>query len=112
MVGPSVTDADRQRFLRYTQVGFALLIGASMGLVTMYGGAELLTVLGIFVGGTAVGGALAWYIVPESIAETPYESFDREGPKPGAKMKQRRQDDDSSGQRASEDDGRLSRNRD
>ncbi|MDT3435397.1 hypothetical protein [Haloarcula sp. 1CSR25-25] len=111
MVGPSMTDADRQRVLRYMQVGFALLIGASMGLVTLYGGAELLVVVGIFAGGTVVGGALAWYIIPESIAETPYESFDR-GPKPGSRTKQRRQDNDGSGRRASGDDGRLSQNRD
>ncbi|WP_241431697.1 hypothetical protein [Haloarcula vallismortis] len=106
-----MTDADRKRFLRYTQVGFALLIGGSMGLVTLYGGAELLVVIGVFAGGTAVGGGLAWYLIPESIAETPYESVDR-GPKPGAKMKQRRQENDGSGQRATEDDGRLSQNRD
>jgi hypothetical protein len=111
MVGPSMTDADRKRFLRYTQVGFALLIGVSMGLVTLYGGAELLVVAGMFVGGTVVGGGLAWYIIPESIAETPYESVDR-GPKPGAKMKQQRQEDNGSGQRAAEDDSRLSQNRD
>ncbi|RLM33926.1 hypothetical protein [Haloarcula sp. Atlit-120R] len=111
MVGPSMTDADRKRFLRYTQVGFALLIGGSMGLVTMYGGAELLIVVGVFVGGTAVGGALAWYLIPESIAETPYESVDS-GPKPGAKMKQRRQENDGSRQQAAENDGRLSQNRD
>ena len=111
MVGPSMTDADRKRFLRYTQVGFALLFGVSMGLVTLYGGSELLIVAVTFVGGTVVGGGLAWYIIPESIAETPYESVDR-GPKPGAKMKQQRQDNDSSGQRASEDDGQLSQNRD
>jgi hypothetical protein len=111
MVGPSMTDADRKRFLRYMQAGFALLVGVSMGLVTLYGGAGLLTVLGIVVGGTAVGGVLAWYIIPESVAETPYESFDR-GPKPGARTRQRRQENDGSGQRASEDDGRLSQNRD
>lgn len=111
MVGPSVTDADRQRFLRYLQVGFALLVGVSMGLVTLYGGADLLLVLGIFVGGTAIGGLLGWYIIPESVAETPYESFDR-GPKPGARTKQRRQENDGSGQRGADDDGRLSRNRD
>ncbi|MEF8828905.1 MAG: hypothetical protein V5A49_07705 [Haloarcula sp.] len=106
-----MTDADRKRFLRYMQVGFALLVGVSMGLVTLYGGAELLAVVGIFAGGTVVGGVLAWYIIPESIAETPYESFDR-GPKPGAQMKQRRQGNDGTGQRASDDDGKLSKNRD
>ncbi|WP_306706771.1 hypothetical protein ACODNH_18335 [Haloarcula sp. NS06] len=106
-----MTDADRKRFLKYTQVGFALLFGVSMGLVTLYGGSELPIVAGTFVVGTVVGGGLAWYIIPESIAETPYESVDR-GPKPGAKMKQQRQENDGSGQRASEDDGRLSQNRD
>ncbi|GCF12183.1 hypothetical protein Harman_01180 [Haloarcula mannanilytica] len=111
MVGPSVTDADRQRFLRYMQVGFALLVGVSMGLVTLYGGADLLLVLGIFVGGTAIGGLLAWYVIPESVAETPYESFDR-GPKPGARTKQRRQEGDDSERPGAEDDSRLSRNRD
>jgi len=111
MVGPSMTDADRKRFLRYLQAGFALLIGVSMGLVTLYGGAGPLLVLGITVGGTVIGGLLAWYIIPESVAETPYDSVDS-GPKPGARMKQRRQQNDGSGQRASEDDGRLSQNRD
>jgi hypothetical protein len=111
MVGPSMTDADRKRFLRYMQVGFALLVGVSMGLVTLYGGADLLLVLGILVGGTAIGGLLAWYIIPESVAETPYESFDR-GPKPGAQMKQRRQERDGSERPDAEDDSRLSQNRD
>jgi hypothetical protein len=111
MVGPSVTDADRQRFLRYMQVGFALLVGVSMGLVTLYGGADVLQVLGIFVGGTAIGGLLAWYIIPETVAETPYQSFDR-GAKPGARTKQRRQETDDSEHPGVEDDSRLSRNRD
>ncbi|MFB6224500.1 MAG: hypothetical protein ABEH86_12620 [Haloarcula sp.] len=111
MVGPSMTEADRERFLRYLQGGFALLVGVSMGLVTLYGGNTVLMVVGMTVGGTVVGGVLAWYIIPESIAETPYESVDR-GPKPGARTKQRRQEADESGRRVSEHDGQLSQNRD
>ncbi|MBV0903218.1 hypothetical protein [Haloarcula salina] len=109
MVGPSLTEDDRRRFLRKIQAAFALLVGASMGLVTLYGRAPLLVVAGAALLGTAVGGVLAWYTLPSSIADSPYESVDR-GPKPGAQMRRRREADDS--QRAGDGDGRVSRNRD
>lgn len=110
MVGPSLSEDDRQRFLRKLQAGFALLVGASMGLVTLYGRAPLVVVAGAALLGTAVGGVLAWYTFPSSIADSPYESVDR-GPKPGARTKQRRRETDDS-RRASDGDGRVSRNRD
>jgi len=109
MVGPSLSEDDRRRFLRKLQVGFALLVGASMGLATLYGRAPLLVVAGAALAGTAVGGVLAWYTFPSSIADSPYESVDR-GPKPGAQMRERRETDDS--QHAGDGDGRVSRNRD
>jgi len=96
MVGPSVTDEDRKRFLKQLKVGFALFIGLSMGLVTLWGGAELGVVVAAAVAGTVVGGVLGWFTIPDSIGRTPYdddtELRDR-GPKPGERMKQRRNDE-------------------
>lgn len=109
MVGPSLNEDDRRRFLRKLQAGFALLVGASMGLVTLYGRAPLVVVAGATLLGTAVGGVLAWYTFPSSIAESPYESVDR-GPKPGAQMRQRRETEES--RPAEDDNGRVSRSRD
>jgi pimeloyl-ACP methyl ester carboxylesterase len=96
MVGPSVTDEDRKRFLKRLKIGFALFVGLSMGLVTLWGGAELLVVVAAAVSGTVAGGILGWFTIPDSIGETPDEDQnggrDR-GPKPGTRMKQRQNDE-------------------
>jgi hypothetical protein len=67
MVGPSTDAADRRRFARRIRVGFALLVGASMALVALYGDAALAVVGGAFALGTAPGGALAWYAAPDTL---------------------------------------------
>ncbi|WP_135303013.1 hypothetical protein [Haloarcula amylovorans] len=109
MVGPSITAADRERFLIQLKAGFALLVGGSMALVTLWGGADLLMVVGIGIGATIVGGILAEFTVPDSIAETPFDDNRERGPKPGTRTKRRRarEDDDSEEQPARTDgDGR------
>jgi len=91
MVGPSITADDRKRFLVQLKVGFAVLVGVSMALVTLYSGAALLAAAGVFVGATVLGGVLAQFTFPDSMGETPYEdSLDR-GPKPGARTRRRRE---------------------
>jgi len=103
MVGPSVTKADREKFLVQLKVGFALLVGLSMALVTLWGSGELLVTLGVGVGATLVGGVLAQLTFPDSIAETPYEDDRERGPKPGRRLQERREGSDEREQAASGD---------
>jgi len=91
MVGPSITKADRERFLIQLKVGFALLVGLSMSLVALYGAGSLLVTLGVGVAGAVVGGLLAEFTFPDSIAETPYEDERERGPKPGTRTQRRRE---------------------
>lgn len=70
MVGPSITDEERRRFLVRLRVGFSLFVGGSMALVGLYGDAGLEVTAMALVGGTAVGAVLAWFVLPDSIAVT------------------------------------------
>lgn len=106
MVGPSITEADRERFLRRLKLGFALLVGISMTLVTLWGGAGVAVVVGVAVGGTVIGRLLAEFTVPDSIAETPYEDDRSRGPKPGKRMQERREQSREPKERATDGDGR------
>ncbi|WP_236044417.1 hypothetical protein [Haloarcula salinisoli] len=92
MVGPSITKADREKFLVRLKVGFALLVGVSMTLVALWGSSGPLVALGVGVAATLVGGALAEFTFPDSIAETPYEDDRERGPKPGKKLQERREE--------------------
>jgi hypothetical protein len=94
MVGPSMTKADRKRILLQLKVGFALLVGLSMGLVALYSAGGPLLALGLGVAGALVGGVLAQYTFPDSIAETPYEDDRERGPKPGVRTRRRRERSD------------------
>jgi hypothetical protein len=94
MVGPSVTKAEREQFLRRLKIGFAILVGGSMALVTLWAEANLALIIGIGVAGTLIGGLLAEFIVPDSIAEAPYEPDVDRGPKPGTRMQQHRKRDE------------------
>ncbi|GGN89750.1 MULTISPECIES: hypothetical protein [Haloarcula] len=109
MVGPSITRTDREKFLKRLKIGFAVLVGGSMALVTLWGGAELPLVVGVAVGTTAVGRLLAEFTFPDSIAETPYEDTTDRGPKPGVRTQRRRSESDEDGlTRATDGDGRRS----
>jgi hypothetical protein len=107
MVGPSISQADRERFLRRLKIGFALLVGLSMALVTVSTGGSVLLALGAGVGATVVGGVLAEFTFPDSIAETPYEDTRDRGPKPGQRMQERREESEE--QRAADADGQRQR---
>ncbi|WP_254271049.1 hypothetical protein [Haloarcula marina] len=107
MVGPSISADERKRFLVQLKIGFALLVGGSMGLVTLWGGGTLLVAAVAVFGATAVGGLLAHYTFPDSIAETPYDDTLDRGPKPGARTRRRRSGDDEF-ERATDGDGRRS----
>lgn len=67
MVDPSITDEDRLSFARKVKLGFALLVGLSMALVTVRFGADLPLVAGALLAGTIAGGALALWIVPDGM---------------------------------------------
>lgn len=73
MVGPSIDERDRATFLRRLRVGFALLVGLSMGLVVFHADGGLAVLAGAVVAGSAVGAALAWWVFPDSIATGPYD---------------------------------------
>lgn len=94
MVGPSITKEDREKFLVRLKVGFALLVGLSMGLVALWGASGPLVAAGVGVGGALVGGLLAEFTFPDSIAETPYEDSRQRGPKPGERTQERRERSD------------------
>jgi len=68
MVGPSVSDDDRDTFLLQFRVGFSLLVGVSMALVALNGAASLPLIVGAAAGGTGVGAVLAWWVFPDSMA--------------------------------------------
>jgi len=106
MVGPSITEADRERFLVQLKIGFALLVGVSMALVTLWSGASLVAVVAIGVSTTLVGGLLAEFTFPDSIAETPFDDTRERGPKPGTKMQERRE---QRSEREAENDSQFQR---
>jgi len=55
MVGPSITDEEREQFLFRLRVGFSLFVGASMALVVLAGDGDPPTMGGAFLAGTVVG---------------------------------------------------------
>ena len=106
MVGPSITKEDREKFLVQLKVGFALLVGISMSLVALWGASGPLVALGVGVAGAVVGGLLAEFTFPDSIAETPYEDDRERGPKPGQRLQERRERSDGGEERAESRDKR------
>lgn len=70
MVGP-ISDEERERTLLYVKVGLAVLVGLSAGLIASQGDAPVEVVGAAVVVGLVVGGALAWYLVPEAAAMSP-----------------------------------------
>ncbi|WP_324662461.1 hypothetical protein [Haloarcula sediminis] len=106
MVGPSITQEDRERFFVRLKVGFALLVGVSMALVTLWGSGGAVVALGVGVAATLVGGALAQFTFPDSIAETPYEDDLDRGPKPGERLRERREESEEPAERTTNRDRR------
>ena len=107
MVGPSISKADRERFLKRLKIGFALLVGLSMALVTVSTGGTVVLAVAAGVGAAVVGRLLAEFTFPDSIAETPYEDTRQRGPKPGQRLQERRENEEEP--RAADGDGRRQR---
>jgi hypothetical protein len=62
MVGPSITDDERDLANRRLQVGFVVLVGLSGGLVALQAGASSLQVGVAVVGGLVLGGVLLLWL--------------------------------------------------
>jgi heme A synthase len=62
MVGPSLTDEEREGKALQLKVGFALVVAASGGLIGFYAGGDPLIVGGGLLGGAVLGAALVWYL--------------------------------------------------
>jgi hypothetical protein len=62
MVGPSLTDHDRQVASRRLKLGFVGLVGCSGGLVALAAGAAPVQALAAVLAGVVVGGALLLYL--------------------------------------------------
>lgn len=63
MVGPSMTDEERDEANRLLRTGFVLLVAASGGLVALEAGGDLPVIAAGFVGGLAVGLLLLVFLV-------------------------------------------------
>ncbi|MFB6092088.1 MAG: hypothetical protein ABEK02_03650 [Haloquadratum sp.] len=63
MVGPSLTDEERDVANRRLKAGFVALVGASGGLIAVQAGGSPAVVAGGVVGGLALGVALLWFLV-------------------------------------------------
>lgn len=63
MVGPSLSDEERDAANLRLKVGFVLLVTASGGLVALQAGGTPVQLLGGVTGGLAVGLALLWFLV-------------------------------------------------
>ena len=70
MVDP-VSDDDRERTMLYVKVALTLLVGLSSGLIASQGDGSIEVVGGATIAGLVVGGALAWYLVPDAAAISP-----------------------------------------
>ena len=69
MVGPSLSEADRQKRRNRLKAAFVLLVGASAGMIAVQGGADLVSVVVIAVVGLLLGVVLIYYL--SSIAPDP-----------------------------------------
>ena len=63
MVGPSLTDDERDSANRRLQLGFVLLVGVSGGMVAFEaGGTPVQLAVGV-AGGLLIGAALLWFVL-------------------------------------------------
>ncbi|MFC6824759.1 hypothetical protein [Halopelagius fulvigenes] len=63
MVGPSMTDEERDEANRLLRAGFVLLVAASGALVAFQSGGGLTFVAAGFVGGLVAGLSLLWFLM-------------------------------------------------
>jgi len=63
VVGPSLTDAERDVASRRLKAGFVGLVAASGGLTALQAGGSLPVVAAGLVGGAALGGVLLWFLL-------------------------------------------------
>ena len=63
MVGPSLTDEDRDVASRRLKLGFVALVAASGALTALWAGGSLPTIAAGFIGGVALGTVLLWFVL-------------------------------------------------
>jgi len=63
MVGPSMTDAERDVASRRLKIGFVALVAVSGGLIAIQAGGSLPIVAAGVVGGLVLGAALLWFLL-------------------------------------------------
>jgi hypothetical protein len=63
MVGPSLTDEERDVASRRLKVGFVSLVAASGALTALQAGGSLPVVAAGFVGGAVLGVVLLWFVL-------------------------------------------------
>ena len=63
MVGPSLTDEERDIASRRLKVGFVSLVGVSGSLTALWAGGSLPVVAAGFVGGAVLGFVLLWFLL-------------------------------------------------
>jgi lysozyme family protein len=63
MVGPSLTDDERDAANTRLKIGFVLLVAASGGMVALQTGGTPVQLVGGIVGGTVVGLVLLWFLL-------------------------------------------------
>jgi hypothetical protein len=63
VVGPSLTDAERDLASRRLKLGFVGLVAASGALTAVQAGGSLPVVAGGFVGGGLLGAVLLWFVL-------------------------------------------------
>jgi lysozyme family protein len=63
MVGPSLTDDERDAANTRLKIGFVLLVAASGGMVALQTGGTPVQLVGGTVGGTVVGLVLLWFLL-------------------------------------------------
>ncbi|ERH13295.1 MAG: hypothetical protein J07HB67_02333 [halophilic archaeon J07HB67] len=63
MVGPSISETERDTARRRMKIGFVVVVAVSGGLVAFQSGATPTQALGATVGGAVVGGGLLWFVL-------------------------------------------------
>ncbi|WP_135534270.1 hypothetical protein [Halostella pelagica] len=62
MVGPSLSDEEREQKRKRLMAGFVLLVGGSAGMIAVQGGADLGSVAAVTVAGLLLGLVLVYYL--------------------------------------------------